>query len=76
MITDLDSPSNAQHAVLGRPQSRRSSARSLTGHSLRDEVNSIYTQFILHPSAQPAHAFPWFSGVLDGLSEPLSRYHE
>jgi hypothetical protein len=73
MITDFDSSFTAQQAP---PQSRRSSTRFGTRTSLKDEAESIYTQFILFPAVPPAQAFPWFTAVLDGMREPLSRYHE
>ena len=76
MITDFDSHSSANHTSLNPLHSRRSSARFGTHASLKDGADSIYTQSILFPAVQPSQAFPWFTTVLDGLSEPLSRYHE
>jgi len=76
MITDFDSHSTAQHTDRNLPHSRRSSSRFGTHTSLKEETDSIYTQSVLFPAVQPSQAFPWFTTVLDGLSEPLSRYHE
>jgi hypothetical protein len=76
MITDFDSNSSPPHATLDRAHSRQSSTRFEAHTTLKDEANSIYTQSVLYPAVQPSQAFPWFTAVLDGLSEPLSRYHE
>jgi hypothetical protein len=76
MTTDFDSHSPTQQTAPVRHPSRRSSARSGKRTWLKDEAVSIYTQFVLYPAVPPSQAFPWFTTVLDGLSEPLSRYHE
>jgi hypothetical protein len=76
MITDFDSHSTSPQTTPARHPSRRASARFGTQTSLKDEADSIYTQFVLYPAVAPSQAFPWFTTVLDRLSEPLSRYHE